>query len=265
MIRTTKKQNSKPREAPRSDQSRYEPEPGWRPLLEHLLAEAIQRYGKPLDGVYEVDNTDGWFYKAGLQKKLAISNSEAFNLIGLMCTSGDEDEIVCGRFPTEKYDEIAKFWQKAAQDFYDAVITGDIRVWARTGGIAGPFRPIAVDTWKKASSNIIDVCGSYGPLNHAGWLASCIYWDKLLGVSTPELCSFFSVRIQERRERTTKPEIIAIIKEAEKEAGKVRLDVRALKKICAEKCSHVSQETFLEVEAELRGPRERGRPSKQKK
>lgn len=107
--------------------------------LNNLLAEATQRYGQPLSGIYEVDKPDGWFYRSGPQKKSAISDSESFNLVGLMYAASDENETLCGRFPTDKYDEIAAFWHKAARDLSDAVIAEDIRVWARNGGIAGPF------------------------------------------------------------------------------------------------------------------------------
>jgi hypothetical protein len=204
---------------------------------------------------------DGWFYKAGLQKKAAISDGDAFNLVGLMCVIGDEDKIICGRAPTDKYEEAAAFWRKAAQSFSDAVIAGDIRVWARNGGIAGPFRPVATDTWEKAIAAILDADSPYGPHDIPGWLASCIYWDKLLGVPETELCSFFSERLRESRKTISDEALRTLIEEETKSAGG-RLDVRTLKKICAEKCSGVSQERFLEIEKNINGPRERGRRKK---
>jgi hypothetical protein len=249
---------------PDSPDTPYEPQGDWRPLLEQILVEAKQRYGLPLEGAYEISITDGWFFQKGKQKKSAISEGEAFNLIGLMCELGDDEGILCGRIPHDKYDEIREFWQKASQDYNRSVVAGDIRVWARNGSIAGPFRPIATDTWEKAIAAVLGIDNSYGPINLSGWLATCIQKDELIGVPSPKLCSLFSKRIRERREVTSEQEMIDIIREAETAKGE-RLDVRSLKKICAEKCLNVSQEKFLSLEKNLNGKRELGRKAKSSK
>jgi hypothetical protein len=261
MARTTKQKQLEPPRRLGDNPSAYTPGKGWRTLLEHLLAEATQRYGQPFANEYEFDTRNGWFYKSGKLKTSAIDDGDAFNLLGLMCAMGDEEKIICGHSPTGKFDELVTFWRKAANDFSDAVIAEDIRIWARNGDIGKPFRPVAADTWQKAIAAILDADGSYGPCDTPGWLASCIYWDKLFGVPETKLCSFFSERLKKSR-RTISAEDMRTLIEAETRLAGKRLDVRTLQKIRAEKCSDVSQEKFLKIEEELYGPRERGRRKK---
>jgi len=259
-----KPEQQTPPNPPVESQNAYEPAKGWRPLGEFVLIEALDRHGQPVADEYELNIRTGRFTKKTDQRKPNASDINYFDLFGLMTTSRAEDHIACGEAPRDRYDELESFWAKAAQDIDNAIVNGEVRVWARNGGIAGAFRPVAVDTWKKAYSALIESSRGYGAINVSDWIASCVYEDKLLGVVQLDLCSLYAEPVRAREKFISDETIIATIKEAEREKGK-RLNTRELEKLRKEMPEVVPREKILSIEENMHTFRTRGRPPKQEK